>query len=315
MDGYGVLTEAERRQALSEINKFARFSLSANANFSSGSPEFSGLSLACTKAIFELSAFAPTNECEPVKHLDRPFRKAPIQGLHEIFVLDCVDKHCTADKIWLSFLLKYLGGEGAGAEDMPNLSKLKVELEDALRLINECDFAVDLVRKNTGLIVPFPSRFPESGSGTSKILPGCLMLPSGAPTPILAECWLHECMHTELYLGEWLTGQELATSDHPVRSPWRTTTRSANLLLHGCFVFVNVAKFIRMFEKHYISIAGSWHLSAAKGEIISVSDVENVCNFRIRQVKEALQILKTEAKFSAFGRMVYERVRVDASGL
>jgi HEXXH motif-containing protein len=149
---------------------------------------------------------------------------------------------------------------------------------------------------------------PESGSGTSKLLPGCLMLPSGTPPPLLAECWLHECLHTELYLAEWLSGQELATSNENLASPWRTINRSANLLLHGCFVFMNVVKFIRLANDYYASIEGPWYISATKGEIISVSDVQNVCNFRIQQVKVALEILRSKADFSPFGKIIFDRV-------
>jgi len=62
-----------------------------------------------------------------------------------------------------------------------------------------------------------------------------------------------------------------------------------------------------------VSIEGSWQLSAAKGKAILVRDVENVCDFRVKQVKEALEILGSQATFSLFGKIVYERVSTEIS--
>lgn len=313
MESYALLTEVERKQALSKILDLVQLKLGVNFEFEYSAKEFPRLSLACAKTIFGMSGYAGKQNIDLVNCLDKICSKLVVQSDHEIFILSRPNKLDSANEIWLDFLWKYLGGDGSSSSVAPSLIQLKKEMAEALLVIEQLEFGADLIRQNTGLVVPFPCAFPESGSGTSKLLPGCLMLPSGAPIPMLAECWLHECIHTELYLAEWLSGQELATSDSPVSSPWRTTARSANLLLHGCFVFYNVAKFIRLARRHYLSIEGAWQLSAAKGKVIAVSEVDNVCNFRIEQVREALKILGSRVTFSPFGKIVYERVSSEIS--
>lgn len=308
MESYALLTEVERKQALSKIVDLVRLKLGVNFEFECVAKEFPQLSLACAQTIFSMSGYAPSKNIEFTNRLDQVCSKLVVERGHEIFILSRQNKMESENEIWLDFFWKYLGGGGSSANVAPSLNQFKQEMAEALLVINQLEFGGDLIRQNTGLVIPFPCTSPESGSGTSKLLPGCLMLPSGAPVPMLAECWLHECIHTELYLAEWLSGQELATSDGPVSSPWRTTNRSANLLLHGCFVFYNVAKFIRLARNHYVSIEGAWQLSAAKGKEIAVSEVENVCNFRVEQVKEALKILGSRVTFSPFGKSVFERV-------
>ena len=313
MESYALLSDVERKQALSKILDLVRLKLGVNLKFEYVAQEFPRLSLACAQTIFSMSGYARNKNIEFNNCLDKMSSKLVIESDHEIFILNRQNKLESENEIWLDFFWKYLGGGGSSSNLYPSLIQLKKEMAEALLVIQQLEFGGDLIRQNTGLVVPFPCTFPESGSGTSKVLPGCLMLPSGVPIPMLAECWLHECIHTELYLAEWLSGQELATSDGPVSSPWRTTNRSANLLLHGCFVFYNVAKFIRLARQHYVSIEGAWQLSAAKGKVISVSEVENVCNFRIEQVKEALKILGSRVTFSKFGKSVYERVSTEIS--
>ena len=313
MESYALLTLVERKQALLKILDLVRFKLGVNFEFEHVAEEFPRLSLACAQTIFSMSGYAKNKNIEFVNCLANICSKLVVESDHEIFILSRQNKAESENEIWLAFLWKYLGGDGNSSNIAPSLIQLKKEMAEALLVIQQLEFGGDLIKQNTGLVVPFPCTSPESGSGTSKLLPGCLMLPSGAPIPMLAECWLHECIHTELYLAEWLSGQELATSDGPVSSPWRTTNRSANLLLHGCFVFYNVAKFIRLARQHYVSIEGSWQLSAAKGKVIPVSEVENVCDFRIEQVKEALKILGNRVTFSPFGKSGYERVSAEIS--
>lgn len=313
MESYALLTEVERRQALLKIVDLVRLRLGLNIEYECFEQGFPWLSVACTKTIFGMSGFAQCKNLDLINGLDKMFSRLFVESGHEIFIVGRPDKADSANEIWMRFLWQYLGGQGSCSEIVPSSIQIKKEMVEALLIIQEFQFGSDLIKQNTGLVVPFPCTSPESGSGTSKLLPGCLMLPSGTTAPMLAECWLHECMHTELYLAEWLSGQELATSDGPVSSPWRTTNRSANLLLHGCFVFSNLARFIRLARQYYVSIEVTWQLSASKGKVISVSEVENVCDFRIEQVKEALKILGSRASFSPFGKIVYERVYAEVS--
>lgn len=313
MESYALLTKVERKQALSKILDLVRLKSEINSKFEYVDQDLTQLSLVCAKTILSMSGYAGNKKIEFVDSLDNMCSKLDIESNHEIFILSRQNEAKYSNEIWLSFLWKYLGGDGSSLKIAPSLTQLKNAMAEALLIIQQLEFGSDLIKRNTGLVVPFPCTSPGSGSGTSKLLPGCLMLPSGVPIPLLAECWFHECMHTELYLAEWLSGQELATSDEPVISPWRTSNRSANLLLHGCFVFCNVVKFIRLARQHYLSIEGPWQLSAAKGKVISVSDVENVCDFRVKQVKEALETLGRRATFSLFGKNVYERVNTEIS--
>jgi hypothetical protein len=313
MESYALLTKVEREQALSKIFDLVRLKLEVNFEFDHVKQELPQLSLVCAKTILSMSGHAQNKNIKFVNSLDHVCSKLAVESNREIFILSRQNEAMYENEIWLSFLWKYLGGDGISSKIAPSVIQLKKDMSEALLVIQQLGLGTDLIKRNTGLVVPFPCTSPESGSGTSKLLPGCLMLPSGVPIPLLAECWFHECMHTELYLAEWLSGQELATSDKPISSPWRTSNRSANLLLHGCFVFYNLVKFIRLARKHYVSIEGSWQLSAAKGKAILVRDVENVCDFRVKQVKEALEILGSQATFSLFGKIVYERVSTEIS--
>jgi HEXXH motif-containing protein len=215
----------------------------------------------------------------------------------------------------IAALSRHLGGDPARAPALPSMRAHVDELETAARLIAATAIGVEVVRLNSGLVLPFPCAPPESGSGTSRALPGVLMLPTGVPAAIYAECWLHECVHTELMLAEWMTGGDLATSPTPLPTPWRTVARPANLLLHGCMVFATVVRFMRAAAAHYEQAPGDWLLSAARGDRVRARDVAAASALRLAQVREAMRTLRDHAEFTEVGRRVAAAVSASLDDL
>ncbi|MSR41667.1 MAG: hypothetical protein EXS10_07170 [Phycisphaerales bacterium] len=216
---------------------------------------------------------------------------------------------------WIAALCGMLGGAAEEHDVTPRVSTHLAEVQRAEQLLVQTGYGIDVIRRNTGLILPFSCRPPASGSGTSRALPGTLMLPTGVPRPLYAECWLHECLHMELLLGEWLSGGELALSATPLPTPWRTVNRPANLLLHGCFVFVHVAQFMYRAQADYASMPKPWELSAARGRRICACEVETAASFRTAQVRVAMETLTSSATLTELGQRVFESVEVGLSAL
>lgn len=163
-----------------------------------------------------------------------------------------------------------------------------------------------ITAQNTGLILPFPCPPPVSGSSSALQLPGVLLLPVDVPPLILAEYWLHECMHTELYLAEWYEGVAPASSEALLDTPWREVQRPASMLLHGSFVFSCIALFMRRHATEYQASCSGWHLSATPGRRIPYSSINEAIELRMAQVSAALSLLRKNAHYSEIGARASE---------
>jgi hypothetical protein len=167
----------------------------------------------------------------------------------------------------------------------------------------------EVVILNTGTAYPYLCEAPSIGSGSALQIPGAMLLPAGVPSIILAECWIHEALHTELHLAEWLEGTPQATADKELETPWRTVERPAALLLHGAFVFSTLLHFIKIFADKYSEIPRDWELSATRGKKIPVCEVGAVIDFRKHQIQKAIERLEIYSTFSPIGLQVMTHIK------
>lgn len=303
-----ILSSSEHAQAINSITPLAALTPAhCVAQFSTAS-DLSRICLRCALSAVSLSAKQPL---EIVRSCDRTLElgleSAPMIDSSVLVAGVRGDQNDFSSR-WIAAICAMLGGENEQGRVSPTVSSHVLELNKANQLLLRVGYGVETVKRNTGLILPFSCKSPASGSGTSRALPGTLMLPTGVPPSLYAECWLHECLHTELLLGEWLFGGDLAISDAPLPTPWRTVNRPANLLLHGSFVFVHVAQFMQRASASYASMTKEWELSAAHGHRICACDVDAAASFRLSQVREAMETLATFATFTSLGQRVFESI-------
>ena len=205
---------------------------------------------------------------------------------------------------------------GAGGFQPPNPK----QLADFLELLNQAREIVfslpeyyDIVRLNTGFIVPFLCKPPSVGSGSALQIPGALLLPANVPAVVLAECWIHEALHTELHLAEWFEGAPPACATTDLPTPWRTVKRPASLLLHGAYVFSSLLKFMNAMNSSYRQIPSQWYLSATRGAQLLVNNVDETMVFRKSQIVKALQYLEDVASFTQYGKNTVSLIRQQLS--
>lgn len=299
-----VLDDAERAAAMREIEALA----SMGGQARSGAPEGSmaDISRRCALAVLRLSARPDPMLADLGQISDELGLLRAEFGDAQVLIAGLTGHADGLSARFISRVSEPLGGDPSRETTLPLATKHLQEFGAAAELLLATGVGTEAIKRNAGMAIPFPCFPPESGSGTSRSLPGVLMLPTGVPPPIYAECLLHECLHTELLLAEWLTGGELATAPTPLPTPWRTVDRPANLLLHGSFVFVTVAQFMKAAASEYERIPGEWLLSAARGRTIRANDLLAASAFRAAQVEEAMGTIADRAVLTAVG----ERVRV-----
>jgi len=308
-----VLDESERAAATREIEALACMGGEAG----SGAPEGSmaDLSLRCTLAVLRLRSRPDPMLADLGRDTGELGLLRTGFGGAQVLVTGLREHPDGLSARFISRVSEPLGGDVSRERSLPLVTTHLQEFEAAAELLLESGVGTEAIRRNAGMAVPFPCRPPESGSGTSRSLPGVLMLPTGVPPPIYAECLLHECLHTELLLAEWLTGGELATAPTPLPTPWRTVDRPANLLLHGSFVFVTVAQFMRAAASAYERIPAEWLLSAARGRTIRARDLVAASEFRVAQVREAMRTISDRAVLTTFGERVWVSIERALEGM
>ena len=195
-----------------------------------------------------------------------------------------------------------LGAGGFQPTNPKQLAAFLDTLNQARDLIDSLPELREVVRLNTGLIVPFLCNPPSVGSGSALQMPGALLLPADVPAVVLAECWIHESLHTELHLAEWLEGVPPACAATDLPTPWRTVERPAALLLHGAYVFSSLLRFMDAMKKAYSQVPSQWQLSATRGAQIQINNVQEVMAFRKRQIFQAMQNLDGAASFTPYGK-------------
>lgn len=306
-----VLEDAERESALRDVRQFAAMARVSGLPVPSGC--LADLAARCAAAVLQMRAPRDTASIGFDGRFDRLGCEAVALGDSRVLVTGHRGQDDRLTPRFIADVARPLGGESGQDASMPGLREHADQLQAAAALLPP--WSAGVVQRNSGLIVPFPCLVPKSGSGTSRTLPGVLLLPTGVPAPLYAECWLHECLHTELILAEWMTGGDLASAPEPLPTPWRTVDRPANLLLHGAFVFVSVARFMRNRAEAYGRMPPTWRLSAAKGRTVRACDADEAANFRITQVREAMRTLHERATFTPFGRRVESAVLSGLSAL
>ena len=238
-----LLDKFERQQATHEILALANLSDIDLIQNDLNIGDFPLLSLRCISSVLKVSS----NKAKHDNEKANPEYSLKRVGITPI-TCDEINLFITGISLidgkfssaWINSVSRFLGGCDFAEYDLPLLNEHKSSCLAAYRILESAGVGIEIIQRNSGVLIPFPCKSPESGSGTSRALPGVLMLPTGVPDLMYAECWLHECLHTELLLAEWATGEELAKCDQNLVTPWRTVNRSANLLLHGCFVFVHL---------------------------------------------------------------------------
>ncbi len=207
---------------------------------------------------------------------------------------------------------------GAGGFQVPDRNEIEIFMR-SLRRAHEMIASIpkfdEVVGFNTGFIVPFLCKPPSIGSGSALQMPGALLLPAGVPPVVIAECWIHEALHTELHLAEWLEGSPPASCAIDLPTPWRTFKRPAALLLHGAYVFSSLLAFMDAMRDAYAQVPPQWQLSATKGARIAIHNIHDVMIFRKRQILEALQILSQAGVFSEYGKKTLAVTHQELSAL
>jgi hypothetical protein len=206
-----------------------------------------------------------------------------------------------------------LGAGGFQPINPEQLDSFLDTLKQALDLIDSLPELREVVRLNTGLIVPFLCNPPSVGSGSALQMPGALLLPAAVPAVVLAECWIHESLHNELHLAEWYEGVPPASAATDLPTPWRTVERPAALLLHGAYVFSSLLRFMHPMKKAYGEVPSEWRLSATRGAQIPINNVQEVMAFRKQQILEALQNLDGVASFTPYGKKTMAHIRQQLS--
>ena len=313
-----LLDKFERQQATHEILALANLSDIDLIQNDLNIGDFPLLSLRCISSVLKVSSNKAKHDNEK---LDPEYSLKRV-GITPI-TCDEINLFITGVSLidgkfssaWINSVSRFLGGCDFAEYDLPLLNEHKSSCLAAYGILESAGVGIEIIQRNSGVLIPFPCKSPESGSGTSRALPGVLMLPTGVPDLMYAECWLHECLHTELLLAEWATGEELAKSDQNLVTPWRTVNRSANLLLHGCFVFVHLVTFMQKMSESYRMIPTEWELSAAKGKRILICDIDEVISFRISQVQVAMSTLNSYATLSKLGQRAVEVINKKLSEL
>lgn len=294
LTGLQILCDDERRGALSAIARLR--ALGPAARVSGERDSIERVSLDCVEAVLHLKGLEP----EAVRCFLSGAVTMSSLGIdvEASVLLDVSDTESQAVSLQL--------GQQLGVDDWvpPALEsdRFRSDAGRALEYIRGlCPEAAQVTVGNSGLILPYRCPPPVSGSSSALQLPGVLLLPAGVPSLILAEYWLHECLHNELYLAEWCEGAALATADATLDTPWREMRRPASMLLHGAFVFSCIAAFMRRHRNEYQATCGDWHLSATPARRISYSSIDTAITMRVTQVEEALRTLRSSSVLSGFG--------------
>jgi HEXXH motif-containing protein len=202
-----------------------------------------------------------------------------------------------------------LGAGGFQPLEKNQLAEFLELLDQARKIVFTMPEYREIVLKNTGFIVPFRCEPPGVGSGSALQIPGALLLPSNVPAVVLAECWIHEALHTELHLAEWLEGAPPASANEYLPTPWRTVTRPASMLLHGAYVFSSLLKFMNSMRVAYNQVPSHWHLSATSGKQVLIKNVEANIDFRKDQIIEAMHYLEGTASLTSYGKITEATIR------
>jgi hypothetical protein len=172
----------------------------------------------------------------------------------------------------------------------------KKSLFKAIHLINTIDSRIisfiDKLIHSLWVVMP---QEDIHGSGSNNTIIGAIYLPVVDDDSLLAECLIHEALHTYLYrLDHMYPLFEGSSGEKDIYySPWRDDPRPLSMILHGAFVFTGVLLFYKsLFEK-------SCKTDEAEKYMMRIA-------VRLRQVEIAMDVLKTHNFLSKLGTSIIE---------
>jgi HEXXH motif-containing protein len=134
------------------------------------------------------------------------------------------------------------------------------------------------------------------GSGSNHEILGLLFLPQTPRVELLAESILHECLHQFLFRID-VCAPLFSEADRAERyySPWRSDARPLDMVLHGAFVFSEVAALYQQ----------CWRAPCPEVEL---ADASERAYRRARQAETACATVRRYAKLSRIGEIVVQDI-------
>jgi hypothetical protein len=142
------------------------------------------------------------------------------------------------------------------------------------------------------------SQGESHGSMSPKSIMGSVFLPEIDDSTLIAECFIHECLHQYLYRLEHVSNLFENTDgiDELYYSPWKDEPRPLIMVLHGAFVFTGVIMFYIELSKKDLPTK---YINTFKERIV----------YRYTQVNLALNVLSNNNKFTKFGNDILDILR------
>lgn len=147
-------------------------------------------------------------------------------------------------------------------------------------------------------ILVIESQGESHGSMSPKSIMGSVFLPEIDDSTLIAECFIHECLHQYLYRLEHVSNffENRDGIDELYYSPWKDEPRPLIMVLHGAFVFTGVIMFYIELSKKDLPTK---YLDTFKERIV----------YRYSQVNLALNVLSNNNKFTKFGNDIFDILR------
>ncbi len=133
------------------------------------------------------------------------------------------------------------------------------------------------------------------GSMSPKSLTGTVYLPQLEDSTLVAECFVHECLHQYLYRLEHISSlfNNNDGLDELYYSPWKDEPRPLIMVLHGAFVFTGVMMFYH-------------ELCKKKLPDNFIKTFKERISYRGSQVGIALDVLSSNNKLTKFGNDILQ---------
>ena len=107
-------------------------------------------------------------------------------------------------------------------------------------------------------VLVIESKDDSHGSMSPKNIMGSVYLPDVEDSTLIAECFIHECLHQYLYRLDHVSSifNNNEGNEELYYSPWKEEPRPLNMVLHGAFVFTGVMLFYHELCKKDLSELG-----------------------------------------------------------
>lgn len=181
-------------------------------------------------------------------------------------------------------------------ESIQEYEKWEIEFIKALEIVRSIN--PKLIRNLNLLVKNILVTKSSEGSHSSmspKSIVGTIYLPDVKDSTLIAECFIHECLHQYLYRIEFAGSlfNNNDGTDELYYSPWKDEPRPLIMVLHGAFVFTGV---ILYYFELYKKKLPKKHLIKFKNRMV----------FRNGQVRIALKVLLHTKKNTDLGKKIIE---------